>query len=144
MTSQVTLNSGSFRDPVNRVYEIKTRALKDSRVLRGLNEVALENYRKLSKEKFFQNLVEDRHIITTKEISSDDSNFKDIIADGWVGVLEHEVVPFITYPYEWTFNMLKDAALLQLNLIEKSIENGWVLKDASPYNIQWIGSTISH
>jgi 2-polyprenyl-3-methyl-5-hydroxy-6-metoxy-1,4-benzoquinol methylase len=36
--------------------------------------------------------------------------------------------------------MLKDAALLQLQLIETSFENGWALKDATPYNIQWMGS----
>ncbi|MGB5835252.1 MAG: hypothetical protein WBG92_25145 [Thiohalocapsa sp.] len=54
--------------------------------------------------------------------------------------MEHEVVPFVTYPYEWTFSMLKDAALLQLNLIEDSMLDGWTLKDATPFNIQWIGA----
>ena len=62
-----------------------------------------------------------------------------ILAEGWAGIMEHAVVPFVSYPYEWTFSMLKDAALLQLHLLEKSLENGWILKDATPYNIQWVG-----
>lgn len=55
-------------------------------------------------------------------------------------MLEHAVIPFVSYPYEWTFSMLKDAALLQLHILEQSLENGWTLKDATPYNIQFEGS----
>ena len=36
----------------------------------------------------------------------------------WAGILEHDKVPFISYPYEWTFGMLREAALLQLELLE--------------------------
>lgn len=41
----------------------------------------------------------------------------------------------VTYPYGWTFGMLKDAALLQLDLLESAIREGMTLKEATPYNL---------
>jgi SAM-dependent methyltransferase len=49
-------------------------------------------------------------------------------------VLVHETVPVITYPYEWSFDMLKDAALGQLTILECCIQNGFILKDGSGFN----------
>jgi SAM-dependent methyltransferase len=36
--------------------------------------------------------------------------------------------------------MLKDAALLHLDILEAAIEQGWILKDSSAFNIQWVGT----
>ena len=55
-------------------------------------------------------------------------------------VLRHERIPFVSYPYEWTFGMLRDAALLQLDLELQALEEGLTLKDATPYNVQFRGS----
>ena len=44
----------------------------------------------------------------------------------------------ITYPYEWTFSMLKDAALLELDLLEDALSAGLTIKDATPFNIQFV------
>lgn len=136
------VNPGSFRDPINQVYEFGLGKGKSTniRILRGLTSDAFAVYQQLAVEPFFQRLVDSGSIIKTTIVDVDDAEAKTVFADGWAGVLEHDVVPFITYPYEWTFSMLKDAALLQLGLLENSIENGWILKDASPYNIQWMGS----
>ena len=140
MEPRLGANSGSFRDPANRVYEIKPKSPGDkARILRGLSEDALEVYQQISEETFFRKALNAGHIVQTDLLTTDDEDARAVMADGWAGVLEHEPVPFVTYPYEWTFNMLKDAALLQLQLIETSLENGWTLKDATPYNIQWIG-----
>src|SRR5690554_8160071 len=59
---------------------------------------------------------------------------------GWAGYLTHERVPFVSYPYEWCFGMLKDAALLHLDILERAIPRGWTLKDATAYNVQYIGA----
>jgi hypothetical protein len=48
---------------------------------------------------------------------------------GAAGVLRHDVIPFVSYPYEWPFSMLKDAALLQLSLLDEAIGEGLMLKD---------------
>ena len=52
----------------------------------------------------------------------------------------HPRVPFVSYPFEWTFSMLKDAALLQLDLTRAALADGVSLKDATPYNVQFIGA----
>jgi ribosomal protein L11 methylase PrmA len=54
-------------------------------------------------------------------------------------VVEHQRVPFVSYAYEWSFEMLKDAALLHLELLERCLRHDLVLKDATPYNVQFIG-----
>lgn len=55
----------------------------------------------------------------------------------WYKTLVPEKIPFISYPWEWSFHMLKDAALLTLELQETSLKYGLSLKDATPFNIQF-------
>lgn len=133
-------NSGSFRDPSNRVYEVGPSAksrVKAIQIFRGVNQAALENYRALAACPFYQDFEQKRQVVKTTEKKSGDA-VKKIKADGWTGVLHHETISFVSYPYEWSFGMLKDAALLHLEIIETSLENGWTLKDATPFNIQWV------
>jgi hypothetical protein len=54
-------------------------------------------------------------------------------------LLRHERIPFVSYPYEWPFSTLKRAALLQLDLLVDALGAGLILKDATPYNVQWNG-----
>lgn len=54
-------------------------------------------------------------------------------------VLAPELVPFVSYPYEWCFSQLKDAALATLRLQKRALARGLCLKDASAYNIQFTG-----
>lgn len=55
-------------------------------------------------------------------------------------MLAHERIPFVSYPYEWTFSMLRDAALLQLDLMLAALDEDLILKDATPYNVQFKGA----
>jgi len=52
-------------------------------------------------------------------------------------VLKPEQLHFISYPYEWSFDMWKDAALLTLETARLSLDKGMMLKDATPFNIQF-------
>ena len=52
-------------------------------------------------------------------------------------IIRPEVVPFISYPYEWCFDQLKDAALATLQIQKCALDFGMTLKDASAYNIQF-------
>lgn len=115
---------GSFRDPASRIV------LDDGRVLRVLDERGLEGWRALSASDFFTSAVTDRRLIDTFEISEPPPTS--------AGALEHPRLPFISYPYEWTFSMLKDAALLQLDLLRDALAAGLTIKDATPYNIQFV------
>lgn len=61
-------------------------------------------------------------------------------ASEYGAVLRHELIPFVSYPYEWTPGMLRDAALLTLDLNLQSLDEDLILKDATPYNVQFKGS----
>lgn len=124
-------DSGSFRDPNNKVYYYKKR------VIRGVSEEAKRNWENISTQPFFKALLEKGSVIPTRKITEEDQTRSAILSKGWKEALEHERIPFISYPYEWPFSMLKDAALLQLKLVRDCVENEWTLKDATAYNIQW-------
>jgi hypothetical protein len=61
-------------------------------------------------------------------------------ASEYGAVLRHELIPFVSYPYEWTPGMLRDAALVTLDINLASLDEDLVLKDATPYNVQFKGS----
>lgn len=74
------------------------------------------------------------------QLAADPGELPADLATGSAGVLEHERIPFVSYPYEWPFSMLRDAALLQLDVNLAAIEEDMIAKDASPYNVQFKGS----
>jgi len=115
---------GSFRDPASHVV------LDEGRVVRLLDERGLAGWSALSQTAFFARATADGRLIETKEIPTDDSTS--------AGALEHPRIPFVSYPYEWTFSMLKDAALLQLDLLVEALAEGLTIKDATPFNIQFV------
>ena len=87
-----------------------------------------EAWQALSTSEFFTRATQNGSLIGSTEIEP---------PDGFEGALEHPRLPFISYPYEWTFSMLKDAALLQLDLLAEALGAGLTIKDATPFNIQF-------
>jgi precorrin-6B methylase 2 len=132
--SDIALEPGSFRDRTARVF------YHDGRIFRGLDASALREWEALSATGFYRTFSCKGSIVPTRrgDISSLPLPESD---HPWAGVLEHERLPFVSYPYEWSFEMLKDAALLQLDLVLSALEEGMSLKDASAYNIQWKGAS---
>ena len=112
----------------------------DERILRGLDRAATATLEKLLGESFFEALVAGGQVVPTKLLDRASPDAKHVLAAGWSAVVEHDPVDFVTWPYEWPFSMLKDAALLQLHLLETAAKNGWLLKDATPFNVQWAGT----
>lgn len=128
---QTRLEAGSYRDRNGAVF------YRDGRVFRYLSEHALRNWEQLKTQAFFHELKQQGKVVDTSLINPD---LHRIALDGWAGVLEHARIPFVSYPYEWPFGMLKDAALLHLELMEQALAADMILKDASAYNIQWDGA----
>jgi len=124
---------GSFRDEHNRVY------YEGEAVLRGVSRQALDDFGEYSQLPFFADAMAAGRIVHTAQ-ETDAKLTGGVLADGWAGVLRHQRVPVISYPYEWSFGMLRSAALLHLDLLAKSIPAGWVLKDATAYNVQFVGA----
>lgn len=129
----IRLEPGSFRDRTNRVF------YQADSVFRGLSEHARKEWDILSSTAFFPRLMAEGKVVHTEQIET--SSIPDLDQAGqWAAILQHQALPFISYPYEWTFGMLKDAALLQLELIQAALGENMILKDASPFNIQWVGT----
>ena len=119
---------GSFRDPDSRVF------LDDDVVYRVLSPDGWQDWLALAATP----LVADDRLIPTEPVELDD--LPDLTAGPAAGALKHERIPFVSYPYEWPFSMLKDAALLQLELGRRALEHDLTLKDASAYNVQFTGA----
>lgn len=120
-------DDGSFRDRDARVF------YRDGAILRGLSPEGLRDWQALSRTAFFKRLTAEGRLVPTEQIQDGEA------AERWAAVLKHEKIPFISYPYEWCFGMLRQAALLQLELLKAALEEGFIVKDATPFNIQWKG-----
>ena len=59
--------------------------------------------------------------------------------DGFELVIEHQMIDVVSYPREWSFSMLKDAALLVLRVNEVAIGFGYQLKRCHAYNVRFVG-----
>jgi SAM-dependent methyltransferase len=126
-TAALSLEPGSFRDWDSRVF------YDDGRILRALSEEGLNDWVALSESKLFAQTVAEGKLVATSRVDEPP-------IPGAAAVLEHERIPFVSYPYEWTFSMLRDAALLQLELLRRALDEDLMLKDSSSYNVQWRGA----
>jgi hypothetical protein len=114
----------------------------DGEVVRGLTVAGLADWEAFVETELLARLMEAGDVIKTMSAESAALDaLRSVDPDGhWVAALRHERVPFVSYPYEWTFSMLKDAALLQLRLTREALSADLALKDATPYNVQWQGA----
>lgn len=127
--SAIHRDPGSFRDPTSRVY------IGEGEVLRGLDERALRDYEALEASEFFGRLTQRGAVVGTERIEGDVDGLGE-----WAGVLRHPKLPVVSYPFEWAFEMLRDAALLHLEITAEALAEAFVTKDATPYNVQFDGA----
>lgn len=132
MAAVVSFDPGSFRDRGGRVYQV------DGRIYRGLASEALDEWEFVSQTEFLQRFLAEGSFVGTECTSLDELPSE--IANEWAGALSHETIPFISYPYEWSFHMLREAALLHLRLLADALNEDVTLKDATPFNTQFRGS----
>lgn len=116
---------GSFRDPSGRVFE------DDGHILRTINDCYRDHWNHCVNSGLLLEVVEKNWLPAFTECIPPPGDWK---------CLDVKKIPFISYPYEWCFSQLKDAALLTLELQCAAIEKGMILKDASAYNVQFCGS----
>ena len=128
--SQLHQDSGSFRDPLSRVF------VGNGEVVRAFTAIGAKDIEKVWEKASIQNALASGELIESNLVSPASVGLN----DPWVTAMTHPLIPFISYPYEWTFSMLKDAAQLQLKLTRETLADGIGLKDATPYNVQFIGS----
>jgi SAM-dependent methyltransferase len=126
------LDAGSFRDPDSGV------SIVDGKVLRGFSAAGAERFDRLSSTSFFPRLMATGQIVRTT--AYDGEVPRSPRGDLWARVVEHERVPFVSYPYEWPFTMLQEAAMLQLGVLRAALDEDMSLTDGSAYNVQFVGS----
>ncbi|WP_119419070.1 class I SAM-dependent methyltransferase [Desertibaculum subflavum] len=130
MSEAPALDPGSFRDPKGRVFS------RNGEIFRAVGPLGLEGYTRARDSGLLTELEARGWLVPSREIDGGSARAAGL--DGRI-VLQHPRLPFIAYPYEWPFPALKDAALLQLDLILACLDRGFSLTDASAYNIQFNG-----
>lgn len=124
--------ASSFRDPNGFVFE------QDGHLYRKVRVSYSENFKHLTHSGLYITLV-GKGLLVPHEDSDIDTNR----TGSTFKILKPARVPFISYPYEWSFSQLKSAALATLSIQKYALKHGMTLKDASAYNIQFFGITPS-
>ena len=125
------IEPSSFRDNLGNIYYF------EKKILRTVNLNGKQNFEFLVNNKILEESIKRKFLIDSKVINKNElpkffSKFEYVV--------ESQLVPYISYPYEWSFEQLKCAAIHHLDFQIFLFENGAVLRDASAYNIQFIGS----
>lgn len=120
--------SGSFRDPSGFLF------YRGGTLYRQINQVYKEHYDFLMGSGIYDRLVASGLLIPHQEVT----DLSEKLPKEAYRLISPQIVRFLTYPYEWCFSQLKDAALATLATQKVALDGGMTLKDASAYNIQFV------
>jgi hypothetical protein len=126
---RVTRDPASYRDPSGFVY------LRDGVLLRQINAPFEADWHAFEASGLSAELRREGILVDHEGASLDDA-----AEPGAVAVIRPEPIGFLSFPYEWCFGQLKDAALLTLRAQEMAMERGMTLKDATAFNVQFSGA----
>ena len=119
MTKKTDAHQASFRDPSGYMFY-------DGKILRrAIKPIYFQSIYKLEDSGFFKNLISNGLLIPHEETSVSSEEI----------IITPEEIPFITNPYEWSFEQYKHAALHTLKIQKYALSKGFILKDASAYNV---------
>lgn len=117
---------GSYRDPSGFVFR------RDGVLYRQVSARMAEDWTEFQRSGLHDSLVGKGLLVADQPASLELAPEPDALA-----VIRPDEIGFISYPYEWSFSQLKDAALLTLAVQELAAEHGMTLRDASAYNVQF-------
>lgn len=126
MDNQNKRNKGSFRDPSGFLYS------QGDTLYRQVNNIYKTDYQALMDSGLYDELVAKEYLIPHKL-----ADVQPPVPETAYIIIQPNIIPFISYPYEWSFTQLKDAALTTLAVQKAAFAKGLILKDASAYNIQF-------
>ena len=118
----------SFRDPAGKLFWY------EGKLYRTITDRYYETYNTVKTSGLFDALRAESKIV---DFAERPARVFPHLSKKVLLVLEPQILPFISYPYEWSFSQLKDAALLTLDLHIEGLKSNFLLKDASAYNIQF-------
>jgi 2-polyprenyl-3-methyl-5-hydroxy-6-metoxy-1,4-benzoquinol methylase len=129
MTNEITAyqhHPASFKDPSGFIFKA------NGKYYRQVNKSYAEDYDLLMSSGLYEKLIQKKLLIPHIEV-----NENLYLSPDWYKTLLPEQLPFISYPYEWSFDELKDAALLTLRILKIAVKQGMILKDATSFNVQF-------
>jgi len=126
--SPISQDPGSFRDPSGFIFRV------DGQIYRQVNDCYKDDYDLLMGSGLYDKLVEEELLIPHEEVDTAIAAKTNLVYK----VIKPRKIPFISYPYEWSFDQLKDAAIVTLRIQKLAMEYGMTLKDSSAYNIQFM------
>ena len=118
----------SFRDPSGFVFS------HNGGVYRQVNASFAASFDQFIGSGLYQVLVAKGYLVAHEDVTASDIPRE----RGCYKLIEPQQLPYISYPYEWSFSQLQDAAMLTLRIQTVALKHGFVLKDASAYNIQFV------
>jgi hypothetical protein len=118
----------SFRDPSGFLFS------DHDKIHRQVNSSYQAHYDKLMDSGLYESLTKKGWLVNHEEVPPE--SFE--VDETCYKVLLPEQIPYISYPYEWCFSQLKDAAILTLNIQMEALSHGMTLKDGSAYNVQFL------
>ncbi|MBI2258852.1 MAG: SAM-dependent methyltransferase [Flavobacteriia bacterium] len=122
---EMKTEDASFRDRDGYIFS------HEGLIYRSISPSYFDNYNLLKDSGLLKALVDNKKLIAHQEVS----NFTDIKENLIIQPIQ---LPFISYPYEWSFYQLKRAALLTLEIQLESLNHGMSLKDATAFNVQFV------
>jgi hypothetical protein len=126
----------SFRDPRGFMFE------QDGVLYRQVNEIGREGYEALMGSGLYDELAAKGLLVPHVEVEAPPAGG---VARPEAGpaawrILKPERIPFVSYPYEWSFSQLKAAALATLRIQRIALRRGMTLRDSSAFNVQFLGT----
>jgi hypothetical protein len=106
------IEPSSFRDPSGFIF------FHSGTLYRQINLSYKDHYDRLIASGLYDSLVESDLLIPHQEVSLDNKT-----TDQAYKTIKPEPIPYISYPYEWSFSQLKDAALTTLRIQKKALEH---------------------
>ena len=116
------------RDPSGFVFK------HNKEIYRAVNKAYRQNYDHLIQSGLFKKLCSEELLIKHQELDDNKLNFD------CYKIIKPVQIDFISYPYEWSFEQLKDAAITTLTIQKIALDYKMSLKDASAYNVQFMDS----
>src|SRR5687768_2666349 len=117
---------GSFRDPSGFVY------IRDGTLYRQVNRSFQQHFEAFLASGLYDELAREGLLVPHEQVGLELAATQDAYA-----VLRPQRVAFVSYPYEWSFGQLQDAASLTLEIQQRALERGFTLRDSSAYNVQF-------
>jgi ribosomal protein L11 methylase PrmA len=127
----MSMISGSFRDPFGTVF------CRDGKIYRAIFEAGVKDFEAAKNQLIHPKLIEAGLLLPHEQ-----EDKYDLFPEGTVVGLTHPRLPMISYPWEWSFSMLKDAAFIHLEAMELLLPQGFWLRDASAFNVQYDGTRL--